>query len=48
MIKLTQATNGSVFWQARGNADWERRLAAPSRLTNVRVRDRKRELSLAL
>ena len=26
--KKNQATNGSGFWQARGSADWERRLAA--------------------
>ena len=26
--KDIKATNGSGYWQARGSADWERRLAA--------------------
>ncbi|MBR0237897.1 MAG: hypothetical protein IJQ39_07395, partial [Thermoguttaceae bacterium] len=28
LVRKVQATNGSGYWQARGSADWERRLAA--------------------
>ena len=28
ILTIIKATNGSGFWQARGSADWERRLAA--------------------
>ncbi len=28
VLAITKATSGSGYWQARGSADWERRLAA--------------------